>query len=671
MRAGVHGGRQVCAGYRDRCPWPPYRQPAKFVASRPAARSERGSIARECPDFDREIRAGQLFSEIGTGSTQQILRLSDTPGMTNWRSRRAHRPRPEQRVMQVVDWTTVAFLLEEEAVGPRRSALRAALDCESVFRSSGWGRSACDDEREPISSDDGEPSADEAPWTERAMGGTNDMIADTIWNASQQLLRRQRRVARMLLLRRLAAIALMSLLTVLVAGCKQDNPYFCPEPTPGGCQRFCEDNTHCEGSTTAPACDQTAGVCVQCTADDMTACSGSTPVCLGNACVQCTADDQSACTGNTPRCIDNACVECTEHSQCASNVCAPEGACVDPAEAAYVSETGTNNTECTKLEPCTRVPAALATMRPYVKFTGTIATSETVKVANRSDVTFLADPNTKLTSDTGTAEFALLRVENSHVRVFDLEISGSRGNEGITIFASLLELTRGKVLNNGSYGVRGDDHSSITIRQSKIAGNGNSGINGGTSPFAPFAAEDRLLTVSQSEISNNMWTGITTYHWQFDITNNLIFNNQTAGAPAVQLLNLVGGTQRFDFNTIAGNRNNTSGTGGTNGVTCQGTIVSTFSSNIVYGNTGANGSKQVSECIWAYSNIGPDFVTVPGTRNTNYDPLFVSVAGDFHLMSVSPLKDLADPTATIEFDIDGDRRLVNGSADIGADEISP
>ncbi|MGH2983835.1 MAG: hypothetical protein ACRDK5_06240 [Solirubrobacterales bacterium] len=89
-----------------------------------------------------------------------------------------------------------------------------------------------------------------------------------------------------------------------------------------------------------------------------------------------------------------------------------------------------------------------------------------------------------------------------------------------------------------------------------------------------------------------------------------------------------------------------------------------------------------------YSNYDPAFVvlagtgTVSATNQTNLAPGFVdSVAGNFHLLSSSPLLDIGDPAALPpgELDIDGDVRALSalascsapdpGRRDIGADEF--
>ena len=54
------------------------------------------------------------------------------------------------------------------------------------------------------------------------------------------------------------------------------------------------------------------------------------------------------------------------------------------------------------------------------------------------------------------------------------------------------------------------------------------------------------------------------------------------------------------------------------------------------------------------------------------DPKFVDAGHtNYHLSATSPVKDLADPAASITTDFDGDPRPQNGRSDMGADEVTP
>ncbi|MBZ5716058.1 hypothetical protein [Nannocystis pusilla] len=90
----------------------------------------------------------------------------------------------------------------------------------------------------------------------------------------------------------------------------------CPDPTPyclaeGVCSG-CAGLTSCADiDVSTPACDADSGLCVECTADDASACGGNTPVC-----------DAAA----------NACTKCVDHEQCPSGACnIATGACFEDA----------------------------------------------------------------------------------------------------------------------------------------------------------------------------------------------------------------------------------------------------------------------------------------------------------------------------------------------------
>jgi len=71
------------------------------------------------------------------------------------------------------------------------------------------------------------------------------------------------------------------------------------------------------------------------------------------------------------------------------------------------------------------VAKALATKRPFVKFTGMI--DEAVTVERGRTVTFLADPNALLTSGSGGA-ILTVRDDNTSLTVYDLAISNAPNN---------------------------------------------------------------------------------------------------------------------------------------------------------------------------------------------------------------------------------------------------
>lgn len=394
-----------------------------------------------------------------------------------------------------------------------------------------------------------------------------------------------------------------------LCACEQWQPNYCPAATHHNCLEL--------DGPPGPTCVRDQD------------CSGATAVCDVNGsrtCVQCTSSEPAACTGTTPVCsTEQGCQGCTAHAQCASNACLPDGSCGDEGIVAYVDPTGTDTpitgNICSKRTPCTTVTTALATNRPYVKFRGT--TDEAVSIRGGRIVTFLADPEAKLTRTRGNGAILTVQDSGTSLSVFDLSISN--------------------------------------------APNGPSGIG----CVIPTASGAPNLKLARVRVTNNPGGGISISGAQFSITNSIIATNgsATSALGGVQINNItVAGPHILDFNTITANLGpatiNT-------GVACATVLPRlTFSNNIIYANIVSGGGAQVGgdmNCSTSYSDIGPGAVS--GQGNINHDPLFVSLPQNFHLMSTSPARDAADPAATIADDIDGDARPQGPRRDMGADEI--
>jgi hypothetical protein len=101
----------------------------------------------------------------------------------------------------------------------------------------------------------------------------------------------------------------------------------------------------------------------------------------------------------------------------------------------------------------------------------------------------------------------------------------------------------------------------------------------------------------------------------------------------------------------------------------------TLVNTIVWGNQGGVGSGLGSNNMYgapvtSYCNIGGG---LSGLGNMDVNPLFVSIAnGDYHLRSISPLKDMGTANVALlpSVDIDGDARIIDNMPDIGADEAT-
>jgi hypothetical protein len=124
-----------------------------------------------------------------------------------------------------------------------------------------------------------------------------------------------------------------------------------------GATPICGTNEKCQACATDPDCTglndparvacAAGGACVQCTATNITKCTGTTTVCntTSNKCVQCLTN--ATCAGTAPICATatNTCRGCAVGSDCASfaghTACAASGACVQC----------TDNTTCSGTMP--------------------------------------------------------------------------------------------------------------------------------------------------------------------------------------------------------------------------------------------------------------------------------------------------------------------------------
>lgn len=374
-------------------------------------------------------------------------------------------------------------------------------------------------------------------------------------------------------------------------------------------------------------------------------CEAPTGVCLveERTCVQCTITDAAACAGATPVCgANNTCGGCSKHSDCASAACLPDGACGSDVNVAYVSPMGTDNGECTKATPCTKVAKALATMRPFVKLSG--VTDEGVTVEGGRQVSFLTDPGAKLTRSSGGA-IVTVKDSGTSLKVYDLSISDAPNNAS-------------------GYGVlvpAGSGAPSVSLTRVTLQNNPGGGISvtGGT------------LVVAQATISGNQGGGISATNATFDITNNFIVANGSADMVAGSdfgglSLSAGAGANRLENNTVAYNHAK-AGTLLAAGVACSVTNLVAPGNIVTSNNEGLTFPAQTK----GVCTYGTSF-TAPGSEvNTLKFKSITTNPPDFHLTAESPTSVLDAGGACTGLDIDGDPRPQGAACDLGADEYKP
>jgi hypothetical protein len=309
----------------------------------------------------------------------------------------------------------------------------------------------------------------------------------------------------------------------------------------------------------------------------------------------------------------------------------PDGACADPGQVAYVKPPalgGTDNPSCTLAMPCTKVATAIQTGRAYVKLAGT-----------NDDVTLLAERDAKLVR---TSNGVHVEVKGtSQVEIYDLEISGASGAQGVGISMPL------------------GNTAKLTLRRVKILDNTGGGI----------VAIGGMLTVAQSTIARNFLGGIsvTGAEVSFNITNCFIVRNgnPTTATTGGVTLGGSGGSSVFAFNTVVDNHV------GDTGLTAAGVFcdIAGFAAanNIIarnYINSDphrSNGNK-IGKCVHYTSTISSMIL----------DLNFVSPDSpphDYHLLRISSAIDRGETPSALAVDFDGDRRPQRKARDQGADEV--
>jgi Right handed beta helix region len=421
---------------------------------------------------------------------------------------------------------------------------------------------------------------------------------------------------------RLLCIAAVWWLLTMAAGCQQDNSWYCDDRAYNNCVNKpgefpCSEKADCTGQEGKPACSEPsaetgAGICVQCTVEDSAACLGVTPICGA----------------------DNACRSCGKHADCSSAVCLADGSCAAETMVAYVSQTGTDNAQCSKSAPCSKVTKALDTNRPYVKLNGTI---DDAVVVDSKNVTFLADADAKLTR---TINGILLEVKGtSRLEIHDLEITGASGAAGIGI-----SLPAGNT-------------ATLSLHRVKVTANQGGGIS----------AQGGAVTVSQSTISGNVGGGISISNATFDITNNFIFrngNSTTATVGGASLAPMASSASVFAFNTVADNQIQNSGALA-GGVFCD-TSGFAAANNIVVRNYVNNDATRPNAntsgiCTFPTSTVAASVTGISFVRPDD-NPY------DYHLLAGSSAIDQATTPSPVVIDADGDARPQGAQKDIGADE---
>ncbi|HEX3759811.1 MAG TPA: right-handed parallel beta-helix repeat-containing protein [Kofleriaceae bacterium] len=371
----------------------------------------------------------------------------------------------------------------------------------------------------------------------------------------------------------------------------------------------------------------------------------------------------SACRGTTPVCgADEACHACTADADCASQTCLPDGSCASPLDVLYVSPTGTSVATCMPDDHCSlaRALALIDGTKSTIRLDP--AHYDLLNSVTLPDDLHLVGRGAVLDRNAAGSGEVLDIAPGTHIALDYVTVVGGDGAAGHGILCNRAALTLREVTIQGNGGCAiSSTGCQLAISHSQLVGNQDAGI----------AASAGDLVLLRSTVSGNQTAGLDLLIMTFDIENNIIVKNggpssATGGVFIGSIRNGTTGRWAFGFNTVA---ENSATFGNVAGVVCDQDIAVSvpMTSNIVVDNTGP---AQVSgaACFWTYSDIAPGSVFGMGNRSS--DPLFVDPAhNNFHLQIASPVRDAADPAATLAVDIDGDARPQGAGRDMGADEI--
>jgi PKD repeat protein len=243
-----------------------------------------------------------------------------------------------------------------------------------------------------------------------------------------------------------------------------------------------------------------------------------------------------------------------------------------------------------------------------------------------------------------------------------------------------------------------DNNGNMVLDNNTIEMNSSRGSGGGAYIVVPHGGSVRLSDNVVRENSSfgydscsidgggvavmGMSSGMM-YDTQVSFINNMVSGNKAYNASGGGGLGIYAKNADVINNTISDNYGYIS----SGGLELHGDGVTNVYNNIIWGNTRGNSGNGYpddmslaggSGILNFYNNDYDPSKTITSllnqADNVSFDPLFVNPAlGDYHLMPNSPLINMGSNSAPSmsEKDFEGDQRVVNGFADIGADEYNP
>ena len=300
----------------------------------------------------------------------------------------------------------------------------------------------------------------------------------------------------------------------------------------------CETAAQCAG-TEAPYCVNQ--LCASACTLDLDCAGAAGPLCADDGvCVGC--ESNADCPASAPVCdpATRACAPCHNDADCASGVClAADGRCAEATELIYVSEGGSNETSCTRREPCKTLEYALSKAGPnrnVIRLLGTMFIIPTEVQISSQDVyidaerTQLIRPGAgRLLTVSGTSQVTIEGIKISTRGFSDYpigistnsrttrltQIEASSDEDFVRVYSGSLEIIDSQLRNSGlGYGVlctgshlevRGSTLLDIVIAGAGCTGNihGNIMRNVLLSFNAPYDLTNNLVEVSRADCRGN------------------------------------------------------------------------------------------------------------------------------------------------------------------------
>jgi hypothetical protein len=349
----------------------------------------------------------------------------------------------------------------------------------------------------------------------------------------------------------------------------------------------------------------------------------------------------------------------------------------------YVGGANTSdNAVCTIDMPCQNLEQGLRGMalRRYLKLTGSVI--ESAKRTINKTVTIYGRSSAQISSTKLEEVLEIKGMNSPMIHLIDLEIvgNGATGGKNCVSISERADvtMTRVRVRNHNEAGISLAGTAKLVLIESQVHDHRLEGVSAGAGTTLELqrsliyknagvagvsTMNTMMVTIESSTVAANTGSkGGISIEGPFSIRNSIIAGNgnvtTTLNSPGGLTLN-PGAPEnaKFEFNTVADN----SSASPITGMTCSG-VSFDVSNSILTGNT--------VNCNTTYSLTS--ITGTPDGTNKIGDPMFVTKAlldpMFYRIGGMSAALNSADPAATLDVDIDGQKRD-DSRKDMGADEF--